>query len=1109
MSRSAAVAGSAAVASNFAVTGMAESPQATAHQRVLHSIFSEQILRQNVLAISRRAAELPPAERFEFLSRWVMPNAARRTLRLHSDFAPVNPAPPVAAMLRRAREEDGPLISPALELISVAGRLNRLEQLQDAVPEPDITDIGQQKAVAAFRAAIAVQQNDFAAAETAMNQLRQLAATNAVVFAERWPEAIAVWQASIHPQTRAVARDLAFLLYEQARNGQGPRSERWHRHVYALKQHLETEIDGDMAKTAEGVEDVSEAGTAKVRSGSLLHWHPMSRTTAETRGVGYPEAAWRLRTGEVQHVAGHDQDYLVWSIPLTGDFTVEADLTTFGYKDIHLGFGNLWAGPGYDHKSCLNGNFRRDFASRKIDPPLTQTGDWMRARLVVQDGRRRSLINGRIVFEAEQDSGGDPWLAVHSGWYTGGTVRNLSVTGEAVVPETILLASRLKLPGWLPYFDESTGQADSDWRWVADPESGKDAAAAADSIPNNPIVEEEPSTGSGVIVRRHLTHLSGIRFESLLRYHRPMVEDGVIDYEFFYEPGRCVVHPCLDRLAMLLDPDGVRIHWVTDGKFERFPLDAANSSDEEPSRRGPDRLPLKENAWNRLRLQLTGDVVDLRLNGQHIWSRPLEPDNQRTFGLFLFADSTEARIRNIRWTGAWPRQIPAVADQELVGDPLSPMLAEVQNLPEVFRHDFSSGLPADRFFVFDGGLGTDIVENPDGLSVVRPGGEGYLKYGVGPRLQIGGNFDVSVTFDQLQTSPSAGGNANCQLVLDIADEVRSSCRIYRRHEPGTQAVWSAIFRRHENETRYLFPQRTAEESTSGCLRMIRTGRQLHYLFAEEDSNVFRLIDTQDVGSDLTTEGGIRLVLETQGAGRSAVVWKNLTVQAEQMLQDNTLAPEVSVVQLNSRRADLPLRSLVDFSTDPVRTDSFQLWGATRVTAPKPKGFLIVSNGAANWTADGLASLERLRGDFDVTLDVHPESLALPRAGDETAVILQTEFSDPQRTAIEIKYIRASEGNCLLEAMRRVNDEAGRPVFRSLRTAPVDIVDGLRIVRHGEFSYLLYREPSATDWKLLTGLRTGAAAVLPANLRTIVHTGGPNRQSRVWLRGLRIHCDPDR
>ena len=81
----------------------------------------------------------------------------------------------------------------------------------------------------------------------------------------------------------------------------------------------------------------------------------------------------------------------------------------------------------------------------------------MRARVVVRDGTRTTYINGRNVFQAPHT--GDPWVSIHSPWYTKGAVRNLRITGHAEVPEEIGLALRSELPGWLPYYDESAGES--------------------------------------------------------------------------------------------------------------------------------------------------------------------------------------------------------------------------------------------------------------------------------------------------------------------------------------------------------------------------------------------------------------------------------------------------------------------------------------------------------------------------------------------------------------------------------------------------------------------------------------------------------------------------
>ena len=137
-----------------------------------------------------------------------------------------------------------------------------------------------------------------------------------------------------------------------------------------------------------------------------------------------------------------------------------------------------------------------------------------------------------------------------------------------------------------------------------------------------------------------------------------MLEDGEITYEFFHEPGKTIAHPALGRLAFLLEPDGVKVHRLTDAKHERTGLSPDNAGVEPENRRGPSSLPLKARDWNKLVLSLAGDKVALRLNGQLIYERTLEPTNQRFFGLFHYADETEVRVRKVNYRGEWPRSLP-------------------------------------------------------------------------------------------------------------------------------------------------------------------------------------------------------------------------------------------------------------------------------------------------------------------------------------------------------------------------------------------------------------------------------------------------------------------
>src|SRR5262249_23915514 len=146
--------------------------------------------------------------------------------------------------------------------------------------------------------------------------------------------------------------------------------------------------------------------------------------------------------------------------------------------------------------------------------------------------------------------------------------------------------------------------------------------------------------------------------QSRLYYHRPLGDGDVVTYEFLYEPGQVMVHPALDRVAFLLEPDGVRVHWRTTGGTDTSGWPADNAIDEPTNRRGPRPLPLKPGQWNAVKLSLSGDRVAIELNGQPVYERPMEPALGRQFGLFHYKDQTSAQVRNIILTGRWPDAVP-------------------------------------------------------------------------------------------------------------------------------------------------------------------------------------------------------------------------------------------------------------------------------------------------------------------------------------------------------------------------------------------------------------------------------------------------------------------
>jgi len=1067
----------------------------------MNSIFGGQLLSKNVSGIRGRAARLPQDARYALLREWVLPDSDPASIRTAIDFVPavqtsrdldqVDGSVPGAE--RPLTSFDQQLVSPAWDLVVIAKQIGKLKELRDLAAARVPDSIEQQKQHASFQATVAIALGEPETANQALSSVMNLAKATAIPKFERGAEAIAVKVALSHPETLETGRELALLLYQQALDAVGPRSERWHRHVYSLKHQL--------------------AYSTEASEIALRNWFPVSRSTAETHGMGYPAAQWGQYEGNIAHTSSHDHDYLYYAVPLTGNFAVDADLTTFGYKDIHLSFGNHWAGPAYDLKSCQVGDFRYDRPPQQLDPPVSIHGDWMRARLTVANGIRTTSVNGQVVFTRLQPKPSDPWLAIHSPWYCNGAIKSLAITGNPEIPESIDLASSQDLPGWLSYFDKAVGPRNSNWYLESPSLIGGAFAPRADA----------KSGATGLLIGRRQPELAGTYSESLLRYHRPMREDGTIDYDFYWQDEQSEVHPVVGDVAFLVDSDGVKAHRITDGKFEATNRDPAATLVMPGRLKILNKPALRQREFNQLQLQLKGDVATLSVNQAPVAEYQLDGTNSRAFGLFHYSDRTEARVRRIVWRGDWPAKLPSAAEQELSRDPSFAIVAAGDQLPVVLDYDFTTGgSPAvdsqprrvvnpdvlsknfnKMFTVFDGGLGTDITLQSDGIHVTRSGaesGEGYLQYGIGPRLEIGGDFQVTATFAGLKTRSDAGGSGNCQLLVGLPSD---GCRLYVRKFPGKGELQSSVFRRIDGETRFLFAESISQAASSGRLRLVRLGNKLHYLFAENEAEVFRMVDTQEVSTDDSIENGIRLIQETLGQGTSRIVWKRLVIHAERADSKSPVAPEVTIPELDRRRSELPIRRIFDFSTQRPLGRDFAAMGPLDRDDIGPQGLSVVSKGEDEWTSTGLMSKMPLQGDFDVTLTIVPLKMDLPRAKDDTAVMLQTEFSDDRRTMAEVKYALYPDDRREMQTIRRIDNADGKFAIQIVAAEPATTVRALRLARRGPFLHQLYRKTKDSPWTSLGGVHVGTTEVPPTFLRMHVHTGGIGRESRVRFQSLSI------
>ncbi|MEZ6091679.1 MAG: DUF1583 domain-containing protein [Pirellulaceae bacterium] len=542
---------------------------------------------------------------------------------------------------------------------------------------------------------IEIEARNFEAAERQLTGLITVARTRRVFPVERSAEGVVMQVASQHPELLELTLELANLVWQQGLASSSPMTERWHRFLYSIVNRLRSRTELDRPAMTE----VSWTGRP------IGNWNSESRMTAQSCGQGFPVARWLISKGEVHHVAGHDGDVLCFATPLLDNYELEGDLTTFHFRETHLFAAGFWAGLGSDRTAVDNGSFFKTDARRYAIPPLTRMFDWMRVRVVVRNGFRTTYINGRPIYRMPHSVDSDPWAGVHALWFSHGSVKDLRITADDEwVPQEIPLRVRSGLHGWIPYHDVSNR---APWR-VLDVQPYE----VQESLPN----AQDPSQ----IVGRRQLDIEGSDAESLLAYHRPMIEDGVISYEFLYRPGRALVHPALGRLAFLLKEDGVSEHWITDGRHDRTGLRPGNESVHKDRQRGPAELPLQPGGWNHIELKRSGDAMTLVLNGVAIYERAIDDITIKRFGLFHYADKTSASVRNIRWKGNWQQRLPSLADQQLADVSLEEILGDPAELDNVFVHDFGDGLPVQRFIVSGDQWRQHFQQVTDGVYFSRP-----------------------------------------------------------------------------------------------------------------------------------------------------------------------------------------------------------------------------------------------------------------------------------------------------------------------------------------------------------------------------------------------------
>jgi tetratricopeptide (TPR) repeat protein len=595
-----------------------------ADRRVVGVLLDDAFAEHDVAAVVQKARSLPDEERFEFLKQWVLPSPDHANVRLYYRHA----STASGAEIGRDDSNDSEIISPAYELVTVAERLQKLPELHGAINAIEAESASDQRNKQALLALVEMKLGNDEAARSQLAAMQELVVkevTKTTPPRQRAAEFVAAWVAAGRPALIDEGLALAHRLRNLERDEKTASDNYdWRHGVYALVGHLEAAIAR-----------LDEEETT--RENSIRQWTAVIERTSQNRSRGWRPATWHKIGDTIQHRPGGTVSRLIFQSPLAGKFEITAEQSVEPYREIALLYGGHAAVPRHDLKAkriTTLPNNNRDVATELNIP---NWGSKAEIRIVV-DGTKVTTFAGGVQIHEEFVTP-NPWLVLQaksSG--NDSTIQNVRITGSPEIPTELDLIDTMTSLFW---------QADLYGESVAIEDGGENAVWQR--------AGEE-------IVGELRTDRAAKPLEGLLTYLRPMLEGGTIEFEAYYVPGEFEVHPAVGRQALLLRPDGVKLHVLTDAQWEVTDL----APDNEMSIEGAaESVPLKANDWNRIALRLAGDRLTLVVNdvvvAEHAFA---EPPSERFFGLFRYVDKTKCRVRKLVYRGNWPKQLPNVADRE-------------------------------------------------------------------------------------------------------------------------------------------------------------------------------------------------------------------------------------------------------------------------------------------------------------------------------------------------------------------------------------------------------------------------------------------------------------
>jgi DNA-directed RNA polymerase subunit RPC12/RpoP len=321
------------------------------------------------------------------------------------------------------------------------------------------------------------------------------------------------------------------------------------------------------------------------------------------------------------------------------------------------------------------------------------------------------------------------------------------------------------------------------------------------------------------------------------------------------------------------------------------------------------------------------------------------------------------------------------------------------------------GKPANpKDFVLMGPDAKTLVRyEPEGLHIVLPAGfKGDRPItGVASTFGLGGDFEITVNFEILQEPDNTKtGAASSGLILGITlkNEKRYMTNIARKlNNNGPLLVtWMAapLGPKGEDKTKSKSFKAQAKQ---GRLRLARVGKMISYSFADGPDKELVQVNEMELADDDVKQ--FRLAASTGGDQAALDVrFTDLQIRAERLLKPVPAPPVPPPAS-----SPLPKPKLNDQLNYPLHIGYEQLPGlklfgsaVDKMASANPRGLRFnIPALRADIGPIGVETLQRLQGDFAVTLDYELLQEPNPPPQNGAGVVLHIRFAAPKVVAATV------------------------------------------------------------------------------------------------------------